>query len=89
MHGEYKTPGGKMVVADFEVRGGRLINVQISGDFFLYPEDALFKIDAALNGASLDADWPALIQAALPPDTEMLGFTPEAVAEAIRRGLAE
>lgn len=88
MHGECKTPGGKMVVADFEVREGRLAEVQISGDFFLYPEEALGRINDALNGTTVSADWAALIQTALPPETAMLGFTPEAVAEAIRRGLA-
>ena len=33
MHGEYKVPGGKLVVADVEVRDGRLADVRISGDF--------------------------------------------------------
>lgn len=88
MHGAYKTSGGKLVVADFEVRDGRLRNVRVGGDFFLYPDDAIALIDAALNGAPTDADFAALIDAALPPDVEMLGFSPEAVAAAIRRGLA-
>ena len=88
MHGEYKTPGGKLVVADFDVRDGRLRDVRISGDFFLYPDDALKLIVGALNGASVGADFAERITAALPPDVEMLGFSPEAVAEAIRRGLA-
>jgi len=89
MHGEFKTPGGKLVVADFEVHGGRLTNVRISGDFFLYPEESLAVIVAALNGAPASfADLAARIAAALPPGTEMLGFTPDAVAEAVRRGLA-
>ena len=89
MHGEYKTPGGKMVVADFEVRDGRLTDVRISGDFFLYPEEALAAINAALCGAAIDeSNLAERITAALPPGTELMGFTPEAVAEAIRRGLA-
>jgi hypothetical protein len=89
MHGEYKTPGGKMVVADFEIRGGRLADIRISGDFFLYPEEALSAITAVLRGAPADAaDLEARVAEAVPPGTEMLGFSPEAVAEAIRRGLA-
>ena len=35
MHGEYKMPGGKLVVADLEVRDDKLTRVRISGDFFL------------------------------------------------------
>lgn len=88
MHGEFKTPGGKLVAVDFELCDGRLTGVRISGDFFLYPDDALPMIDTALEGATPGADFAALIVAALPPDVEMLGFSPAAVAEAIRRGLA-
>ena len=89
MHGEFKTPGGKLVVADFEIRAGRLADVHISGDFFLYPEEALVAINESLNGAPADAaDLAVRIVTALPQGTEMLGFSPEAVAEAIHRGVA-
>ena len=43
-HGEYKTPGGKLVVADFAVRDGAVRDLVVSGDFFLYPEEALTTI---------------------------------------------
>jgi lipoate-protein ligase A len=90
-HGEFKTPGGKLVVADFRTRDGQFADVSISGDFFLYPEDALTAINAAVEGAPVTAtaeDLAARIVAALPPETEMFGFSPEAVGEALRRGLA-
>src|SRR5438105_11762747 len=87
MHGEYKTPGGKLVVVDCDVAGDCLVNVRVSGDFFLYPEEALAAINAALEG--VPADYPELqiidrITQALPPGTEMLGFSPDAVARAVR-----
>jgi lipoate-protein ligase A len=89
MHGEYKPPGGKLVVADFDVRDGLLVDVQITGDFFLYPEEALAVIAMTLIGMPADAaDMADRIAAALPLGTEMLGFSPEAIAEAVRRGLA-
>ena len=50
MHGEYKVPGGKLVVADVEVRDGRLADVRISGDFFLEPPEALEAINRGLTG---------------------------------------
>ena len=50
MHGEYRPPGGKLVGADVEVADGRLAGVQISGDFFLKPNDALERLNAALTG---------------------------------------
>ena len=37
MHGEYKVPGGKLVVADLNVTDGCLADVCISGDFSWSP----------------------------------------------------
>ena len=90
MHGEFKVPGGKLVVADLDVVDGRISGFRLSGDFFLEPDEALAAIDAAVNGLPAETDARALsaaIQAALPPDASLLGFTPDAVATAIRRAL--
>ena len=54
-HGEYKVPGGKLVVADFDVVDGVLANVSLSGDFFLEPDEALLAINRALTGLPADA----------------------------------
>lgn len=91
MHGEYKTPGGKLTVVDLEVVDGRLAHVMVSGDFFLYPEEALEPIVAALEGAPADlseAQLAELAAAAIPDGAEMMGFSPQAIAIAIRRALA-
>ena len=60
MHGEYKVPGGKLVVVDLdldlELEGGRIAQVQVSGDFFLEPDTALEAINAAVRGLPADAD---------------------------------
>lgn len=90
MHGEYKVPGGKLVVAEVEVTDGRLAGVSISGDFFLEPDEALGAIDAALTGLPDTSSAAVLTEAvtdALGPDVAMIGFTPESVAVAIRRAL--
>lgn len=90
MHGEYKVHGGKLVVADLELREGRLAAVQISGDFFLEPGEAIFDLGAALEGlpatASVEEITDAL-RAGLRPDAVLVGFTLEAVAIAVRRAL--
>jgi len=91
MHGEYKTPGGKLVVADFEVESERFRDVVVSGDFFLYPEEALEAITGAVEGLAVtsgEGEIAQAVEAAIPDGTEMLGFSPEAVAIALRRGLA-
>lgn len=89
-HGEYKTPGGKLVVVDCAVRGGRIADAEVTGDFFLYPDDALETITAALNGLPAAAGEPeiaAAIRAAVAADVTFLGFSPEAVAAAVRRAI--
>jgi lipoate-protein ligase A len=90
VHGEYKVPGGKLVVADVDQRDGRLRDVTISGDFFLEPDEALESINEALDGlpSGLEArDLGARIEAALPAGTVMFGFSAEAVGIAVRRAL--
>ncbi len=91
MHGEYKVPGGKLVVVDFEIVDDRFSGFRLSGDFFLEPDSALEAINEALNGlpANSDSAWiAAAVKGALPDDALLLGFTPEAVAIAIRRSLS-
>ncbi|SFS19742.1 lipoate protein ligase C-terminus [Dyella sp. OK004] len=92
MHGEYKMPGGKLVVIDLEIHAGRLQQVQLSGDFFLEPDSALHTINAALEGQPATANEAALanaIQASLAADVLMYGISPEAIAVAVRRALHE
>ncbi|MFC4764543.1 biotin--protein ligase [Dyella koreensis] len=90
MHGEYKMPGGKLVVIDLEIHAGHLQQVQLSGDFFLEPDSALHTINAALEGQPATANEATLanaIQASLTADVLMYGISPEAIAVAVRRAL--
>ncbi|MFD7066958.1 biotin/lipoate A/B protein ligase family protein [Streptomyces sp. NPDC059913] len=91
MHGEYKVPGGKLVVVDLEVEDGVLREVRVAGDFFLEPDEAILAIDGALEGAPASTDAAGLaarITAALPESAVMLGLTAEGVGIAVRRALA-
>ncbi|MFG3190093.1 lipoate--protein ligase family protein [Streptomyces omiyaensis] len=91
MHGEYKVPGGKLVVVDLDVVDGALARVRVAGDFFLEPDEAILAIDRALEGAPADTEASGLaarIDAALPPGTRMYGLTSEGVGVAVRRALA-
>ncbi|GIJ00537.1 lipoate-protein ligase A [Sediminihabitans luteus] len=90
MRGEYKVPGGKLVAVDVETEDGRLSRVAVSGDFFLEPDDALEDIDGALLGMPESANVAQLagaVESVLGDHVTMVGFTPEAVAIAVRRAL--
>ena len=92
MHGDYKTPGGKLVRVDFSIDDGTVRNPIVSGDFFLYPDDALSDITHALDGITTTMTEPEIasrVAAAIPPGTEWLGSSPEALATAVRRALVE
>lgn len=91
MHGEYKTPGGKLVVVDLEVADGKLRDVMVSGDFFLYPDEAFSTLSEALDGLSEDlteSEIAEQVRMALPRGAELLGSSPEAIGAAVRRALA-
>ena len=88
--GEFKTPGGKLIAVEFDVAGGELRNVVVTGDFFLYPEEALPVLAGALEGspATLDeAAYAAEIRIALDAGGELVGSSPEALAAAVVRAL--
>ena len=90
MHGAFKTPGGKLVQVDFDLENERLRNVEVSGDFFLYPDDALTAITTSVEGSPADmsiAERTAAILAAMPSGAEWLGSSPHALATAIERAL--
>ena len=90
MHGEYKVPGGKLVVVDLEVEDDRIARFRLAGDFFLEPDSALEDINAAVNGLAVESDATviaAAVREALPDGAQLLGFSPEAVGTAVRRAL--
>ncbi len=92
MHGEYKVPGGKLVVANVEVESTQLAKVSISGDFFLEPDSALEQINQALVGLPTSANANQMITAinnALDDSVVMFGFSAQAVAIAVRRALGK
>jgi lipoate---protein ligase len=94
VHGEYKVPGGKLVVADLEVSGSGedavIIGASINGDFFLEPDEALSALNGSLVGLLASSAAPEISQAVhagLPEGTQMIGFTADAVATAVRRAM--
>ncbi|MFJ4026117.1 biotin/lipoate A/B protein ligase family protein [Paenarthrobacter sp. NPDC089989] len=92
LHGEYKVPGGKLVVVDLDVAEGRFANVSVSGDFFLEPDEALLEINSALTGLPAEssaAEIASAVKARLPEGAVLFGFSVDAVAVTVRRALSK
>jgi len=81
-----------LVVVDLDVVDNTIVDFRLAGDFFLEPDDALEYINAAVNGLAADSDAAqiaAAVRTALPEHAVLLGFSPEAVAVAVRRSLVK
>ena len=54
---DYKAPGGKLVRINATIDPDKQIrNIEITGDFFLLPEDGLPKLERLLIGTMLEED---------------------------------
>jgi hypothetical protein len=49
-----KVPGGKLLKVSVEHEGGRIVWVNVTGDFFMHPEDAVERLEERLKGARVD-----------------------------------
>ena len=89
MQGERKVPGGKLVRVSARVDGERLVDVVVSGDFFLEPDEALERIRASLEGVSVETSFDALTArvARAAEGAVLLGFEPRDVALTVLRAL--
>ncbi|MEW6222699.1 MAG: lipoate protein ligase C-terminal domain-containing protein [Candidatus Hadarchaeota archaeon] len=59
-YAEFKAPKG-VIKVELELSGEKISRVSISGDFFMYPEDALEELEKSLSGVAVERG--ALIEA--------------------------
>jgi len=82
--GAWKAPGG-LVRADATLRDGRLEGVEVTGDFFIFPHEALEELEAALAGAPFEREGVERAAATVlgRADVEALGLGPADIASAL------
>jgi lipoate-protein ligase A len=88
MHGvaSEKVKGGKLVRVKLEHDEGSVRSVQITGDFFLHPEDALEQMEETLIGLNpLDTETAAkrLHAVIASRDAVLVGVAPEDIARLV------
>lgn len=52
-YAEFKAPKG-VIKVELKLEGNKISEILISGDFFMYPEDALEKLESSLIGVKAD-----------------------------------
>jgi lipoate---protein ligase len=86
-----KVRGGKLLRVHLELEGGVVTAAEISGDFFLYPEDGLGALESALVGISSGTNEDSiqvLVQKLfISNDLTSLGFGPPDLARTIWEAL--
>ena len=93
MDGIYKLKvhGGKLVIVKIGY-SDRIERIQILGDFFIHPEESLGLIEASLIGlparSTREKLSGAVREVAEMEGIEMIGITPDAIAEAALLAMA-
>jgi lipoate-protein ligase A len=85
-----KVKGGKLLVVKIK-HDVRIASIQVLGDFFIVPEDALPKIESALVGIGIgeqEGKISSIISEAVKRNNvELIGIDPDAIAHTIRMAL--
>lgn len=68
-------------------RARRIADVRITGDFFMYPEDALWRLEEELRGTALDAAEVAYKVRRALKGVRLVGSTPEDFVETVLAAL--
>ena len=51
-----KKPGFKLVKLDLNYKDNKIIDIEIKGDFFLYPEEAIEELEKELIGEKIEKE---------------------------------
>lgn len=54
-YGEFKAPKG-VIKVELLLSGDVISRISLSGDFFIYPEEALERLESSLTGVKVDLD---------------------------------
>ena len=82
---EYKVKNGKLVKAQVKAERDKILNVKITGDFFLHPEELIEDLEKALVGSPLnEAELTKIIKGIIKErKAVLLGVSPEDFAKCI------
>ena len=87
---QQKVQGGKLLFVKLRY-DDKISELRILGDFFIYPENALPKIEGALIGMRIDENVHTFLKkicdVARRNGIELIGITPDAIAQTIKMAI--
>jgi lipoate-protein ligase A len=83
-----KVVGGKLLRAEVEHEEGIIKRVKLSGDFFLYPEEALEAIELDLQGATVEQVADRVNETAKALNAELVGFSAKDVQAVVEMAVS-
>lgn len=79
-----KVPDGKLVKVETEATDV-FENVNIRGDFFIDPAEALHELEEAVEGLEKESSREQIIENLEMVEADLIGFSREDIAEAVRK----
>jgi hypothetical protein len=72
---DYKVKGGKFLRIKIEIKDAIIKDIKIQGDFFVYPETGIFKIEDFLKGKNIETFTPLLTSYIKEEGIVVIGFS--------------
>jgi hypothetical protein len=72
---DYKVEGGKFLRIQVNIKDDVIKDIKIRGDFFIYPETAIFKIEDFLKGKNIETFTPLLTSYIKEEGIVVIGFS--------------
>lgn len=86
-----KVSGGKLVRLKVEVSNNTITHAEISGDFFIYPEDTIIELEETLTDLNGPINYTQLKQQ-LEEKTEhaqLVGFSVDTIIQLLKEALGD
>ena len=82
-HNIYKSKKLIKISLEYDEFNNIIHSIKITGDFFLYPEESLDRLEVSLIGTKLEKDSIKLNIENCLSDSEIFGFDSDSITEAI------
>ncbi len=83
LKGELKVKGGKLIKCTLELDEEKIKRIKITVDFFMYPEDAIEKLEKSLQGIQFDEEEISKKVKEALKDVELIGVAMEDFVDVI------